>query len=62
MASFNIGVEIGQLAFILAAMLTAGLLSRFKPFRAAEWPVALATAIGVLAAFWTVERVAAIWI
>lgn len=58
---FNAGVEIGQLVFIAAAFLVANLLGRLRPFRAEIWPTLLSSWIGVLAAFWTVERVVAIW-
>jgi len=58
---FNVGVEIGQLVFIAAALLAANALGRLRPFRLEIWPTLLASGIGVLAAFWTVERVAAIW-
>ncbi|MDD2762547.1 MAG: HupE/UreJ family protein [Opitutaceae bacterium] len=58
---FNIGVEIGQLAFI------GLILALRRAFRILEvrWPqpVALmpAYAIGVLGAFWTIQRLAVIW-
>jgi len=58
---FNVGVEIGQLIFIAAAFLAATAIGRFRPVRAGVSPAFLATAIGIMAAFWTVERVAAIW-
>lgn len=58
---FNIGVELGQLAFVAMLILLAHLAGREKMFRAKALPVAFASAIGVLAAFWAVERVMAIW-
>jgi hypothetical protein len=58
---FNVGVEAGQLAFIGAVMLGANLLGRLRPVRSGFSPTFVATAIGILAAFWTVERVASIW-
>jgi len=56
---FNIGVEVGQLAFVALILLL------FKAFRQLEihWPqragVLPAYVIGTLGAFWTIERVAA---
>ncbi|GMG83523.1 HupE/UreJ family protein [Paralimibaculum aggregatum] len=64
--AFNLGVELGQIAFIAAVAGLALLLGRLWPrgFRAAMAPGgaglrALAYGIGSLAAFWTVERIAA---
>ncbi len=59
---FNIGVELGQLAFV-AGVLALGLAVRsvrFVPRPAAE--MAATYAIGALAAFWTIERVAGFWV
>lgn len=56
--SFNVGVEIGQVAFI-AALLAIGWLARglaAQPRRLAY--TAVTYAIGGMAAFWTIERVA----
>jgi len=53
---FNIGVEAGQLLFIGAVLLLWTLLKRFRwPVWAWRVPV---YAIGSLAAFWTIERLA----
>ena len=53
---FNVGVELGQLAFIAAALLTWAALRRFSwPEWAWRVPV---YAIGSLAAFWTIDRIA----
>jgi hydrogenase/urease accessory protein HupE len=55
---FNLGVEAGQLAFIAGALLVLALLRRAGaplPRRVAGY------AIGVLATWWTLERVAAFW-
>jgi hypothetical protein len=54
---FNVGVEVGQLAFIGAVL---GLRAALRPIapRAAEATPLAAYAIGAIAAFWTVERVA----
>ncbi len=60
LAFFNIGVEIGQIAFVLVVLIIIKLLSYKK-----NWPVILkrfpAYAIGSLAAFWMIERVVAFW-
>lgn len=58
---FNVGVEAGQLLFIAAAMSLAFVAKRFLRVRSSAWPVGFATLIGVMAGFWTVERVVAIW-
>ena len=53
---FNVGVEIGQLAFVAAVMLTWALL-RKVPLPEWAWRVPTYT-IGALAAFWTIDRIA----
>lgn len=61
--SFNFGVELGQLAFI-AAVLGGMALARRPPLPTAVERYALPCAtyaIGGLAAFWFVERVAGFW-
>jgi hydrogenase/urease accessory protein HupE len=60
LASFNIGIEVGQLSFV--ALLAVGLVVlrslRFQPPR---WgTTAAAYAIGSLAAFWMFERIAVV--
>ena len=55
---FNVGVETGQVLFLVAVM---AVLTFLRRFRAAQSPLAwqLATyAIGGVAAYWTIERVA----
>ncbi len=57
--SFNVGIELGQLAFV-AALVVAGLL-----IRRIELPIPLPQraavyVMGSLAAFWTIERTAAV--
>lgn len=60
LAFFNIGVELGQIAFVIAAFFVIKLLSYKK-----QWPIYLkkipAYAIGSLATFWMIERVVAFW-
>ncbi len=60
---FNVGVEIGQLLFIVA-MLTLGALATralatFRPMWA--WQTVSAYGIGAVAAFWTIQRITGFW-
>ena len=58
---FNVGVEIGQLLFI-AGVLSLGWVVRRAALRAPGWwPRAAAYGIGSVAAFWVVQRTAAIF-
>jgi len=57
--TFNIGVELGQLAFVTAVLLVEALLLRRMRGRTRWFPTAAAYAIGSVAAFWTVERILA---
>ncbi len=58
---FNVGVEIGQLLFVGAALLCRQLVRRLRiPVPALLKPTSVYV-IGSLAAFWTVERTAAFW-
>jgi hydrogenase/urease accessory protein HupE len=61
--AFNVGVELGQLAFIGAVLGTLWVARRFSNLREVERRVTQAApyAIGSLASFWFVERVAAFW-
>ncbi len=60
LAFFNVGVEIGQIAFLMVVLTIIKLLSYKK-----EWPMFIrkipAYAIGSLAMFWTIERVIGFW-
>jgi HupE / UreJ protein len=57
---FNVGVELGQLAFI-AAVLALGLAWRALHLRSAAWAEAAPLyAMGTIAAFWFAERVSAV--
>jgi hydrogenase/urease accessory protein HupE len=63
--AFNLGVEAGQLVFVAAVLLLAGLLRLVAPgflqrqlSPRAPGKIAAGYAIGSLAAFWTIERVA----
>jgi hypothetical protein len=61
---FNVGVEIGQLTFIAAALGVMALVRQLSPRLASETGVfarlAPAYAIGGAAAFWLIERIAAV--
>jgi hydrogenase/urease accessory protein HupE len=60
LAFFNVGVEIGQIMFVVVAILLLELLNLKK-----NWPVFLkkipAYAIGSVAAFWMIQRIVGFW-
>ena len=60
LAFFNVGVEIGQIAFVLVVLVLIRLLLVKK-----NWPYFIkqipAYAIGSIATFWMIERVVAFW-
>ncbi len=59
--SFNVGVELGQLSFVLALVLVYQALKRV-PWKLPQWSRLVAPyAIGSVAAFWVVERVLVFW-
>ena len=56
---FNLGVEAGQLAFVIVALAVIALLRRI---RLPEWtPILPPYAIGSVAMFWVIQRTVAIW-
>ncbi|MDX1335903.1 MAG: HupE/UreJ family protein [Gammaproteobacteria bacterium] len=58
---FNIGVEVGQLLFV-ASMVLMYRIWRMTTLQPTPWVQALPVyAIGSIAAFWTIERVASFW-
>ncbi len=58
--SFNVGIELGQLAFVAAVLVVAAAL-KAVPMRWPEWSAALpAYGIGSLAIYWFFERLAGI--
>ncbi len=57
--TFNLGVEAGQLAIVLAAMLVLAALRRFAEPFVKPAIVTAAYAIGTIASFWFIERIAA---
>jgi hypothetical protein len=56
---FNVGVEIGQLIFVGFALAAGALIARLPVTRPAWTNYALPYAIGAVAMFWVIERVAA---
>jgi hypothetical protein len=54
--TFNAGVELGQLAFVAAALGVMSIGTLFSIERRAALVTATAYAIGVLGAFWTIQR------
>jgi hydrogenase/urease accessory protein HupE len=56
---FNLGVEAGQLAFVIVAL---GVIALLRRIRLPEWAPNLAPyAIGSVAMFWAIQRTIAIW-
>lgn len=55
--AFNIGVEFGQLAVIAIAFLVLGIPFGKKPWYRAYIAVPASVAIGLVGAYWTIERV-----
>jgi hydrogenase/urease accessory protein HupE len=56
---FNLGVEAGQLAFVVVAL---GIIALLRRMRLPRWAELLPPyAIGGVAMFWVIERTAAIW-
>ena len=59
--TFNVGVEIGQLLFVAAALIVFSMLRRIR-YSAPDWVLQLpAYGIGSMAAFWVIERVSLFW-
>jgi hydrogenase/urease accessory protein HupE len=57
---FNVGVEVGQVAFVLVVLAVAAALRRLEVPRPAWAGAAAALAIGALGAFWALQRTAAV--
>ncbi len=57
--TFNVGVEIGQLLFVAAALLSCRVATSLNLPVPAWWPRAAAYCIGTVAMFWMFERLAA---
>jgi hydrogenase/urease accessory protein HupE len=58
---FNVGVELGQLAFVGAVLVIAAVGKRLLQPTPQWVPTAIAYVVGIPAAFWTVERIAGFW-
>lgn len=58
---FNVGVEAGQLLFVAGVVAVATVLGRISPLPSGLVKRAVSYGIGSIAAFWTIERVAAFW-
>lgn len=58
---FNVGVELGQLLFIVVALIAIKLLNKIKKQLVTQWPSYLelvpAYVIGSIASFWFIERI-----
>jgi hypothetical protein len=59
--SFNVGVEIGQLIFVAAILLAFHAVRRITPLPKMA-PIAPAYVIGIVAAFWTLQRLDAMFL
>ncbi len=59
--SFNLGIELGQLLFIATLALLARLAGPLS-MRLRREPQVVAALIGVIAGYWSVERIASIWL
>jgi hydrogenase/urease accessory protein HupE len=57
--TFNVGVEIGPLLFVVAVLAAARLPRALRWAVPAWWPEAMAYGIGTVALFWVLQRVAA---
>ena len=58
---FNVGVEIGQVLFVVTVLVLIAILRRIK-ITWPEWALRIpAYGIGSLAAFWCIQRIAAFW-
>ena len=58
---FNVGVEVGQLLFVVAVLAVHAVLRRLPIGRAPWAQQAVPYAIGSVAMFWVIERIAAFW-
>jgi hypothetical protein len=58
---FNLGVEVGQIAFVLAVLAIMAVAGHYLRTRQGPVRIAAAYGIGIVAAFWNIERIAAFW-
>jgi hydrogenase/urease accessory protein HupE len=61
LVSFNAGIEVGQLAFVAAVLLAGTLVRRALPALATSSPRPVVYAMGILSAYWCLERMA-VWL
>ncbi|MEL7450507.1 MAG: HupE/UreJ family protein [Pseudomonadota bacterium] len=61
LATFNVGVELGQLAFVAVVLLLRRIATALAGASLRWVPSATAYGIGTVAAFWTIERIASFW-
>ena len=59
--AFNVGIELGQLAFVAALLVAGAAATRWLPALAPRATRTAVYAMGILAAFWCFERVA-VWL
>lgn len=59
---FNIGVELGQLAFVAIVLMSGWLVHRIKVFPLRNAEMITSYVIGSVAAYWLIERVAGYWV
>jgi hypothetical protein len=57
LVSFNVGVELGQIAVIALAFLAVGIWGRTKSWYRARVVVPASAAVAAVGLFWTVQRV-----
>lgn len=57
--SFNVGVELGQVSIILLCWLLVGRWAASQPWYRARVVVPVSVAIGLVAAYWTIDRLLA---
>jgi len=58
---FNLGVEAGQIAFVIAVLAAMAVARRYLGAPQSSVRMAAAYGIGTVAAFWSIERIAAFW-
>lgn len=59
LVSFNLGIELAQLAVVAAAFLTIAMRHRDKPWYRPRFVLPTSAGIAVIALFWTVQRIVA---
>ena len=59
---FNIGVELGQLAFVAVVLTSGWLIHRVRTFPLRSAELLTSYFIGGIAAYWTIDRVTGFWV